>query len=418
MSRLKRIAISTALTLAVLGGTTMLWYQSHYMAPAVLPTPPPLPSPNGFDTLEKAIKLQRSFVPGKDLSVWEIQPLAVRLKLVVENKPCLEKTREALTQEYRRPLESNPFYWCHQKLLDFAARTYADSGKLPEAMRCALDSMEVGVVVPRGGGFRARAKGNAYETQGRQVAWQLINRVDAKTARAAVARLERIEGRRWPLSESLREDLQFGNFKRELAVFQAGPVYAWEKLSIDSATVTTGKADPGRDFRTLWQRAQAVYHGPQWVAYSVDVCVARAQARFDSPWHPDRPDGIEETSYSITGYRNKEMEEYFNRAQCALLKAYLARWAYEKEHGAPPRSLEELVSAGYLKAVPVDPFSPTRAPLRYSPDGTLWSVGPDATDDGGTPLTQRTSEIGDRFFPGDLLPGTRLEAHWFYRRWW
>ncbi|MGC4045561.1 MAG: hypothetical protein QM758_17350 [Armatimonas sp.] len=292
---------------------------------------------------------------------------------------------------------------------------------MSEAMRCALDCIEVGVMVPRGGNFEDRQDGSEYETKGGQLAWFLTGIVEVKTARAAVTRLERIEARRWPLAESLRVELQADNFKDELSLFRAGPVYAWEKMTVDStaeAEPPTGQAEHKSDFRDFWRRAQAVYYGPQWVAYSCDDCVRRAQARFDSPWHPDRPDHILETGYSIAGYRNFEMAEYFNRAQCALLRTSLARYAYEREYGAPPRSLGKLVSAGYLKAVPVDPFSPVRAPLRYKPDGTLWSVGPDAKDDGGKTFTPEAKKQPGQFPSGDLLAGKSLDPRSFYRWWW
>jgi hypothetical protein len=47
-----------------------------------------------------------------------------------------------------------------------------------------------------------------------------------------------------------------------------------------------------------------------------------------------------------------------------------------------PSQLDDLVSAGLLEAVPIDPFCDQ--PLRYSPDRRIvWSVGPNAVDDGG-----------------------------------
>ncbi|MGC4045562.1 MAG: hypothetical protein QM758_17355 [Armatimonas sp.] len=118
MSRFKRFAVGTALTLTVLGGTTMLWYQSHYVAPLVLPPDPPLPSPNGFDTLEQAKDLQCYRLEGKTYFFGRSMPLAMHQKLLAANKPCLEKTREALTQEYLVPRNTNPSY-PHSNLRDY-----------------------------------------------------------------------------------------------------------------------------------------------------------------------------------------------------------------------------------------------------------------------------------------------------------
>ena len=62
----------------------------------------------------------------------------------------------------------------------------------------------------------------------------------------------------------------------------------------------------------------------------------------------------------------------------------LAILRYEKEKGEYPNSLRELITAGYLKNVPLDPFSDK--PLVYKKtddDFTLYSVGRDFEDDGG-----------------------------------
>ena len=73
--------------------------------------------------------------------------------------------------------------------------------------------------------------------------------------------------------------------------------------------------------------------------------------------------------------------------------------AYRLEHGAYPKSLTELVTGGYLRKLPTDPFT-TDKPFIYNPtDGgyLLYSIGPDMKDDGGAPLNRR-SQKGDIVF--------------------
>lgn len=63
------------------------------------------------------------------------------------------------------------------------------------------------------------------------------------------------------------------------------------------------------------------------------------------------------------------------------------------EKGGYPASLEELKRAGYIDAVPADPYSD--GPLVYRVTGdrfTLYSVGPDFDDDGGTPGKNRKGQ--------------------------
>jgi hypothetical protein len=62
----------------------------------------------------------------------------------------------------------------------------------------------------------------------------------------------------------------------------------------------------------------------------------------------------------------------------------IAARLYEMDHGEFPADMAALVDAGYLDAVPVDPFD--GAPLRYlltDDEVVVYSVGENATDDGG-----------------------------------
>jgi hypothetical protein len=66
----------------------------------------------------------------------------------------------------------------------------------------------------------------------------------------------------------------------------------------------------------------------------------------------------------------------------------LALERYRQEKGSYPATLEELKQAGYLDTLPADPYS--NGPLTYRAIGdgfTLYSVGPDFVDNGGTPGT-------------------------------
>ncbi len=62
----------------------------------------------------------------------------------------------------------------------------------------------------------------------------------------------------------------------------------------------------------------------------------------------------------------------------------LAIMRYEKEKGQYPADLDELVEAGYLKKLPMDPYSD--APLIYQKtegEFLLYSLGTNLTDEGG-----------------------------------
>jgi len=73
------------------------------------------------------------------------------------------------------------------------------------------------------------------------------------------------------------------------------------------------------------------------------------------------------------------------KAQADALTTTLALLRYKADKGRLPEKLDELVSAGYLKALPTDPFS--GSPFVYKrlgDDFMLYSFGIDCDDDGGT----------------------------------
>jgi hypothetical protein len=94
-----------------------------------------------------------------------------------------------------------------------------------------------------------------------------------------------------------------------------------------------------------------------------------------------------------------------HRADRAATRAVLALRLFETRNGRLPERLEELVAAGILDEVPVDPFC--EKPLRYSRDRRrVWSVGPDESDDGGRddPGVRRTNRDYVFEVPGAPAP--------------
>jgi len=79
---------------------------------------------------------------------------------------------------------------------------------------------------------------------------------------------------------------------------------------------------------------------------------------------------------------------------------------YQQDKGQYPQDLDKLVTAGYLKNLPMDCFSDK--PLVYKKTGDdflLYSYGPDCIDDGGKPAYNREgkyqmwpNEDGDAIF--------------------
>ena len=70
--------------------------------------------------------------------------------------------------------------------------------------------------------------------------------------------------------------------------------------------------------------------------------------------------------------------------QATVAVLAIKRWRLEKNEY--PANLDELVAVGYLKELPMDPY--TDKPLVYKKTDdnfTLYSIGPNFEDDGGQP---------------------------------
>ena len=76
--------------------------------------------------------------------------------------------------------------------------------------------------------------------------------------------------------------------------------------------------------------------------------------------------------------------EYRNRVEEQALITTLALLRYNVDKGGYPANLSELVSAGYIKELPKDPFSDKPLVYKQTRQGfTLYSFGADFDDDGG-----------------------------------
>lgn len=79
--------------------------------------------------------------------------------------------------------------------------------------------------------------------------------------------------------------------------------------------------------------------------------------------------------------------------RCTIVALAVER--FRKETGRWPERIDDLVSAGYLKTVPTDPFDGQPLRLKRTEDGWIvYSVGVDNQDNGGTLRRQNPSQPG------------------------
>jgi hypothetical protein len=171
---------------------------------------------------------------------------------------------------------------------------------------------------------------------------------------------------------------------------------------------------PGSYFGTLppssiWDRIVAFTTKPVYVLDAVremQLCTAASLAVQDDSWltaqknfaasdvspsflrmlsHPITLNPYGSSPTTIRGFLKTH---YKHLARRRMGVTALAIHFFRLDHGRRPDSLDELVPR-YLPVVPLDPFAPDGATIRYRPDTTpalLYSVGVDGTDNNGERL--------------------------------
>ncbi len=98
-------------------------------------------------------------------------------------------------------------------------------------------------------------------------------------------------------------------------------------------------------------------------------------------------------SPQVRGVLQRNLRETAAAAALASLNNAIA--AYTSAAGEPPRTLEQVVAAGHLRSIPIDPF------------GGKFEIGPDGqahSDTGKHPPRAHTSEIRQRVLQGNSRP--------------
>lgn len=104
--------------------------------------------------------------------------------------------------------------------------------------------------------------------------------------------------------------------------------------------------------------------------------------------------------------------DYRSRADAQALIITLAALRYNADKSGYPAELSELVSAGYIKEVPIDPFSNKPFVYKQTKENfTLYSFGADYDDDGGLHSNWGAVEGGDQvFWPVQATAGPEQEV--------
>lgn len=371
---------------------------------SVVPSPK-LPNPNGYDLLVRAAtSIQPKLAPANDL------PL--QREAVKQNAAAMAMVRQALKLPIVAPPQRDFFGTSlyHSKLRMLAraiiqqAQVQAADGDTGAAVQTALDAVQMGVAIQKGGGQMAMLVGVAIESLGRQDLWKWREQLSASQAVQSARRLEAIEAKR-PSFAAVVTEAKWENLSLLRSIFTKTH---WKKFRAgDSKTWAATFKDPADQSRLRTTSDRQIEAN---LLAAMDASIARANLPYSRAL-PDvlRPaDPLSGLLVSLETSRRRigsRVSYERNLADNRLLLAAFALQAFATESGGPPQALSELIPK-YLQAVPRDPFAPS-SPLRYKPNGQnflLYSVGPDGVDDGAAPIEGRGINRESR---GDMVAGVR-----------
>ena len=256
-----------------------------------------------------------------------------------------------------------------------------------EWLRSALDAVELGQVVCRGGRFLDALYGHTCASIGRVPLWRHLDMMTDGDCRQGIRRLETIEVERVPLTATLREE-------------RACVLIGLKKAFSDWRYYSANNDPDERDHPDLIRMAYARAITPPKTTVLAH-CTAHLDALIDAAGKPfGTPAAKSETdpyTDQVVWKPTIIVSDAIAQAGNQLLLTALALRAYRLEHGKYPSTLSTLVP-GYLKVAPHDPLT-VDAILKYRPTRNgylLYSVGPDGKDDGGVPIDTNSDNSPNR----------------------
>lgn len=390
----KKVPIAGGIVL-LLVVTVGYWFYEVNRVPKINIPYPMMPTPNAFDTFASAGKLLQHEIsinyafskfhkPGdKDDREYTSAELD---KIVADNKDAFAVLEKGLSQEYLNPPmrsfgASSPYYARYRALaraLGFKATVLEKRKDWEGALNSRLDAMELGAKVQHGSTLTGTLVGNACQSIGRKPMWDILEKLSAKQARAAVKRLERIESQDVSLPDTLIEE------KHRLLASMNEVLIKYNLYEFASAL----HMDDTSDMNVPTNIMYSLTHSKSWVMNDFSAQMDKRIELSRQPYARHAPEPAE-TSDPIVSLLVPELARAnFNKVavttQNRLIMIALALQSYKKEHSCYPDTLQTLVGP-YITKLPDDPFA-LGGTFHYNKTGssyTLYSIGPDSKDDGG-----------------------------------
>ncbi len=411
-------------TLLVVGGTGAIVavYAYNNRTPHIAIPMPVVPADNGYDDFIRAGKMAQT---AKHKSPLDMAEPAEKTETYANYKACVPEAalveaivRQGLRKPYMLPpvrSYTNPQFPSFALLREIArtlagkARYEAISGHPEQAIDTLLDSMEMGVTMPRGGNFISGLVGVAVEAISIRPMEDLLLQLNPEQLAHVAARLDVIVAKRVPFADIMQEE---GNFSVGATQnLLSGPDSRGLKgiSTIGNALVADSSDDS--DGKPTWrERLQAV----NYMFANKQALLTRHQTYFNAlvtdarqPYH-----GASTVSTSNDPLLKMLADVFVHardkfagmEAAMNLLQTEVALERYRLANGQYPTALAALISPyapAYLKTIPRDVCTGrANQPLRYTLKSggsayLLYSVGTDMRDDGGKPSKTIGTGEGD-----------------------
>jgi len=424
--------------LGVLVVAAAIWRQQSNADPVVaFPVEPP-PVPNGYDYFVKA---EDAYVPnsvpnkpgrdyGREYVSTQRYPLADRKAWLASNASSLTLLRQGFSYD-----SQNLGLWRKGvsefgasrtdilvRLLTVESRAYAEQKDWKRAASSAVDMIQLGLELQRGGDLRCAGVGNSAIRAGCNELCSLLPNVELQTARILSRRLEELHRRRESYTNMLLQSKWDGQWglqvlyeSREWRYYLAESHIREAELdaaSAPSSSIRPGFLERAKASINLRMSAELLNKRSLMSEYLRFMDEIIAESRTPYPQRPKkRPTPAYAFHTTATGFDTNRCRLTRYETTMALLVARVALTAFQLERGHPPDTMLELVPT-LLSNVPVDPFSNNQA-LRYRRTGKafrLWSIGPDGVDDNGTPVFNARNKGAARYrvvedSKGDIVSG-------------
>ena len=400
-SREKKLMIGSVIAIALPFGVVLFWNHINATPVVKIPPYPSAPNPNGYDLYVASATAIIPAVPRVD-AVNDAKPptdpkIRAQRYSLARKTAWLNTNAKAFAifdQAMKTPTLSPPdrsstmLFPSYAQLRELArCKTTESNARWMRkdyygALSSGLDTIQLGHDMRRGGALIADLVGIAIGAIGRSVTHDTVEHLDATQAKNASRRIEKMLANRWNLDQVLTE-AKYSAQARIMEVFQS-PAKDWRGAFFDSNSPPT-----------LAERVRCYTISKQEILDNIeadyDRQIVNARVPFLQKGTPPTKfnDPFTKLFLGSTRIRANDARDL---AGDRLLMLNLALHAYQLEHGAYPLALKDLTPQ-YLKTIPADPFGNGEA-MHYKSDGktqTLWSIGPDEKDDGGTPIPSRNA---------------------------